>query len=143
MKGNVYLHTKTKIITGFFLEILQRYWKLVTLDTLAMGAHRYPTYIHIKDQLYPHLFLEILQRYCRLVTLGIWHAWLPTLKMIELTCIKIWCLWACKKSISSLSSFLGLYTLTNPAIWLVKWILDHISGTRFFPDIGFAQEHSK
>ena len=61
-----------------------------------MGAHPYSIYIHIKDQLYPHLFLEILHRYCRLVILGIWHAWSPTLKMIELTCMKIRCLCACK-----------------------------------------------
>ena len=31
----------------------------------------------------------------------------------------------------------------NYAIWLAESILAYISGTRFFPNIGFVQEHSK
>ena len=31
----------------------------------------------------------------------------------------------------------------NPAIWLAQSILGYISETRFFPNIGFVQEHSK
>ena len=33
--------------------------------------------------------------------------------------------------------------LKNPAIWLSENILDHISGTKIFPNMGVAQEHSK
>ena len=33
--------------------------------------------------------------------------------------------------------------LTNPAIWLAENILGHISGTKIFPNMAFAQEHSK
>ena len=59
---------KTKIIRGFFLGILQRYWKLVILDTLGMGTHRHPIYIHVKDQLYhspfPWDIAKILQTCC-------------------------------------------------------------------------------
>ena len=33
--------------------------------------------------------------------------------------------------------------LENPAIWLAENILDHISGTKMFPNMGFIQEHSK
>ena len=31
----------------------------------------------------------------------------------------------------------------NPAIWLAESILAYISGTGFFPNIGFVQQHSK
>ena len=36
--------------------------------------------------------------------------------------------------------FMRFYTRTNPLILLTEGIFAHISGTRFFPDIGFMQE---
>ena len=63
---------------------------------------------------------------------------------------------ACKKSINSWDTvnfraqrpdLLNLLwrnsSFRNYAIWLAESILAYISGTRFFPNIGFVQEHSK
>ena len=63
---------------------------------------------------------------------------------------------ACKKSVHSWDTvnlrvqrpdLLNLLwrntSFRNYAIWLAESILAYISGTRFFPNIGFVQEHSK
>ena len=63
---------------------------------------------------------------------------------------------ACKKSVNSWDTvnfrvqrpdLLNLLwrnsSFRNYAIWLAESILAYISGTRFFPNIGFVQEHSK
>ena len=63
---------------------------------------------------------------------------------------------ACRKSVNSWdtvnlrvqrSDLLNLLwrnsSFRNYAIWLAESILAYISGTRFFPNIGFVQEHSK
>ena len=63
---------------------------------------------------------------------------------------------ACKKSVNSWDTvnlrvlrpdLLNLLwrnsSFRNYAIWLAESILAYISGTRFFPNIGFVQEHNK
>ena len=50
--------------------------------------------------------------------------------------------YAKKQAFSSFCSK-DIVDLKNPAIWLTDSILAHISGTRFFPNIGFQPEYSK
>ena len=48
-----------------------------------------------------------------------------------------------KKSGYFIDLFWRYGLLKNPAIWLVENILAYVSGTKFFPNMGFVQEHSK
>ena len=61
-------------------------------------------------------------RYCKDIQTSYFgyfrHAWLHSLKMIESTCTRLWCLSVCKKQTSSFILFLRYYILKNPAIWL-------------------------
>ena len=78
----------------------------------------------------------------------------------DITNLLLWVLWVClakptkndsinlqkifKQKFSSISHFfLEALHLKNPAIWLDKSISAHISGTWFFPDMGFVQENRK
>ena len=58
--------------------------------------------------------------------------------------IIVWFLWICVKTFGG---FVTLFWKTgwfkNPAIWLAENILAFILGTKFFPNIGFAQKHRK
>ena len=49
----------------------------------------------------------------------------------------------CKKWGCFIDLFRRNRLFKNPTIWLAKSILAYISVTRFFPNIGFVQEHSK
>ena len=88
---------KTKVIPPFFLEILQRYCKLVILGTLSLPGYGQQklwyqlvedVYLYAKNQIYPSFLswniTKILQTY---------HYASPTpSKTIILSCRKLWCL---------------------------------------------------
>ena len=72
---------KKKIIPHIFLEMLQRYCKLVILRTLEMPGYgqkkrwyqlveSFDIYFHTKIKFMPHLSFEILLRYCKLIILS-------------------------------------------------------------------------
>ena len=61
------------------------------------------------------------------------HAWPRTPKMKVSACKTLWCLSACQKYTSSLTSFLRYYIL--PAIWLANSILARNWRTRILPDM--------
>ena len=115
---------KINFVPPFFLDTLQRYWKLVILATLAMTDYgwyqlveNFEAYRRPKDKFFPHLFLKIILIYCRLVILGTLGTSVHK---------KNWC-W----SKSKITSFLRYY-IKNPAIWLAKSILTHNLRTRIF-----------
>ena len=129
---------KTKFILHIFLEILQRYCKLIVLGTLGMPGYanekwyyqlveNFRVYLQAKNQLHSHAFLEILH----------------TLKTIVSTCRRLRCISACQKSTSSFTSFLRYCILKNPAIWLADSILAHNSRTRILPDIGLVVQYQQ
>ena len=73
---------KINFILPVFLEILQRYCKLVILGTLGKPGYTHPKYYHLvenfriylqaKEPLQPHVFLEILHRYANFLFWVLW-----------------------------------------------------------------------
>ena len=108
-----YRHAMISFIAHFFLKILQRNSKRVSLGKLSIPGHTnlkwwhefeetFDIYLHAKNQLYLSCFLwdnaKILQTYC----FGYFgQDWLRTPKVILSTCRKLSCLAAGKKSVSS------------------------------------------
>ena len=130
-----------------FLEILQRYCKLVVLGTLEMPA--YPSQ-SLQSNCWKFScssagkksvsYLMLFWRYCKdkqtSYSRYFGHAWLHIPKMKVSTCRRRRCLSACKKYTSSLTSFSRYYILKNCAIWFANSILAHNSRIRILPDMG-------
>ena len=139
---------KINFILHDFLEMLQRYWKLIVLGTLSMPGYAHPkwkkiaenvcVYLQAKIIFIPHPSPMLFWRYCKdMQTL------IHSLKMIVSTCKRLPCLSACEKYTSSFPSFLRYYILKEPAIWLADSILAHYSRTRISPDMGLVVKHQQ
>ena len=143
---------KIKFILHVFLEILQRYCKLIVLGTLGM-----PGYANQSDNInLQKTFAFICRKKINFTAMLFWryckdnadfllwyfeHTWLHTPKMIVSTCRRLRCLSACQKYTSSFTSFLRYYILKNPAIWLAN-ILAHNPRPRILSDLGIGWEIS-
>ena len=68
------------------------------------------------------------------------HVWSHPPQALALSCRKLWCLSATKKSAWRLNVFYRYYTLENLAIWLTTNILGNNSKTSILPDMRFAME---
>ena len=138
---------KIMFILHVFLEILQRYCKLLFLGTLGIPGYTNPKLIlsTCRKLLCPFAGKKstspsmLFWRYWKDIQtyFGYFgHAWLYTPKMIVPTCGRLRCASACQKWTSSFTSFLRYYILKNLAIWLADSILAHNSRTRILPDMG-------
>ena len=103
---------KISFFSNFFLKILQRNSKLVTLGNLGMPCP--------KSTSSPTFFWKYWKDMQTFYFRYFGHAWLRTPKMIVPTYRKLWCLFACQKYTSSFTSFLRYYILKNPANWLAN-----------------------
>ena len=111
---------KIKFILHIFLEILQRYCKLVFICRQKINFTPMHFGRYCKDMQAPYFgYFE--------------DARLATPRMIISTCRKLWFLSASQKQTSSFTFFLRYYMLKNPAIWLTERILVHNSRTRILP----------
>ena len=131
---------KNNFILHVFLEILQRYCKLVVFGTLGLSGYVHPkkwyccfvgnfsAYLQAKNQLHPMLFCRYfkdMQTYMQDI-----HS--P--KMIVSSCERLWFLSTCKKNY--IIHFLRYYILKNPAIWLAGSILAITRDPKFCQIVG-------
>ena len=148
MKKHLTFICKQKIsfILPVFFELLQRYCKLVMLDTLRKPGYTYQQ--NIVPPCRKLLYLSagkgttsssiFFWRYCKDVHTyfeHFGHVWIRTPKMVISPWTKFWCFFACQKQTSSFTSSLRYYTLKNPAAWLANSLLAHKSRTRILPDM--------
>ena len=140
---------KIKFILHIFLEILQRYLKLIILGTLGMydyalcrqsdTSNLQKTFVFIcrqKINFIAYGFLEILQRYANFL---FWVLW---------ACL-VWAKWHyqlvanfdvyphAKNKLDH--SLLEIYILNNSAIWLANSIWANNLRIRILPDMGWKQ----
>ena len=75
-------------------------------------------YGHTKNQDVPNVFLEILPIYVTFVCL-LWAYLVKPIQKIVLTCRKLWCLSACKKSASLIISFVRSCKDITYLLWIL------------------------
>ena len=99
---------------------------LSTPKVILSTCRRLSCYLQAKKiNFIPHVFLEILQWYANFSFWVISACLACTPNMMVWTCRKLWGLSAWQNYSLSFTSFLGCYTLKNPAIWLSNSILTH------------------
>ena len=135
-----YQQGKINSILYVFLEILQRYYKVVVLGAFGMPGHAHPkwyyqfvekcVYLQIKNQFHSPCLFEYFG-----------HVWLYLTKMIVSTFRRLWCLLACQKKSSSITSSLRYHILKNLAILLADNIWGHSWRPRVLPDMGLVLKY--
>ena len=145
---------KIKFILYVFLEILQRYCKLIVLGTLGMPGYKKPqwyyqlvanvrVYLLSKNQLLPPCFSGNIAKICKLLILR-------TLGMPGCTHPKVYdqlvedfhaYLHAKNKFYNSLLSW--DITFKRILTWLADSFLAHNSRTRILPDVGLMVKYQE
>ena len=137
----IWKNLKITFMFHIFLEILQKYCKLVYISYFGHVWLRIPKVIpstcrkllfigRQKINFIVYVFLETQ------IYFGYFgKAWIRTLKMMALTCRKLWCSSVLQKQTSSFTSFLRYYILKIPALWLHDSILSHNLRIRNLPDM--------
>ena len=121
---------KTKFILHIFLEILQRYCKLIVLGALGVPVNK-PKVIQStcrkssclftgKNQLHPPCSTGDISKISKHLILDTYE-WSHTPNMVVSTCTRLWCLSACKKQASSFT-FLEILHFKESCN-LIGWIL--------------------
>ena len=141
LKTFISISTINNLIFYISFEILERFWKLVILNTLGMTGHTLQDWYHqlvnkvcwslCKKPGHSNLLSWDITKILQTCYFGyLRHTCLPKPRKTKSPCWKLCCLFTYKKLTWFVTSFLRYCTLRNSSIWLANRILSSLSNLR-------------